>query len=73
MELAFNVQSLRISDLDPDADDGPTDADVLYNKLKTQGNADRTTGVASEAAVVKRVASADQLRAMLRKTPGAPG
>jgi hypothetical protein len=74
MELAFNVQSLRISDMDPDADDGPSDADVLYKRLQTQqhGQEKSVPGVASDAAVVKRVASAEQLRAMLRKTPQVP-
>ena len=68
------MQSLRISDLEEDADSGPTDADVLYNKLKRDGNNDRSMpGMASDVSVTKKVASAEQLRAMLRKTPGVPG
>ena len=60
--------------LNPVADDGPSDADVLYKRLQTQqhGQEKSVPGVASDAAVVKRVASAEQLRAMLRKTPQVP-
>ena len=73
MELAFNIESLRITDLDPDADTGPTDTDVLYKRLQNQSNADRSTpGVPSEASVLKKVADGGQLRAFLRKTPPVP-
>lgn len=73
MELAFDVHSLRIRDMDPDADDGPSDADVLYKRLQNNNGQEKSVpGVASDAAVVRKVASAEQLRAMLRKTPSVP-
>lgn len=75
MELAFNINTLRITDLDEDADSGPTDADVIFNRLKREGDQEGRSmpGVASEVSVMKKVVMAEQLKAMLRKTPSVPG
>ena len=39
VELQFNTDTLRITDLDEDGDTGPTDIDVRFNALKRQNTA----------------------------------
>lgn len=67
LELDFNILTLRISDLT--GEDGPSDTDVLYKRLQDNHQEKSAPGVPSDALIVRRVASAEQLRAMIRKTP----
>lgn len=76
IELGFDPQTLKISDLDPDEIGGPTDADVLYNNLqrKSTTTIDASTGEIKTTPAGPAVSVSQpnnrtaQLQALLRKT-----
>lgn len=71
VELSFNVNSMRITDLDEDADAGtPTTADVMFNKLKRQSAQDATSSASAKTnsnEVTSVIARTEQMRNLLRK------
>lgn len=65
VDLAFDIESLRITDLDEDAEDSETVTSTsLYKKLATSKPADDTEVVEEE----KAVNNADKLKALLRRS-----
>lgn len=72
VELSFNVNSMRITDLtEDDADLAPTTADVMFNKLKRQSAVDAASAQKAEmssATVTNSIQRAEQMRNLLRKS-----
>lgn len=68
LDLAYNTETLRISDLD-EADDGDADNGVtsIYQKLKSKSTISSGDQVAKESNETSAVSNTDRLKSLLRK------
>jgi hypothetical protein len=70
VDLEFDRDGLRISDLDDDATDGGADDAVvssIYDKLKKKSELSPGKNVAENAVVERAVDNTDKLRSILKK------
>ena len=73
VDLAFDVEGLRITDLDEDDDSTPTNqTNAIYDKLKKQTNvtstkAEEKKSIAENSVVENTLETASRLRSILRK------